>query len=191
MPLPAEEMCYTFADMLDWEEQERIELIDGEARLMATPLRIHQRISGELFRQIANYLTDKPCEVYAAPFAVRLFEKAGDRPEDVDTVLEPDLTVVCDAGKLDKYGCRGAPDLVIEVLSPSTRRLDLTVKYRLYQSAGVRAYWIVDPDRKIVQVFRPDENGLYNAGDVFTSEAAVPVDFWEDFSVNLARVFAE
>ena len=117
MPLPKEDH-YTLADVLTWDEQERIELIDGAPVMMAPPSRAHQKISGELGRQLGNYLDGKKCEVYAAPFAVRLFEKSGDRPENVDTLVEPDLSVVCDPDKLDDVGCKGAPDLIIEVLSP-------------------------------------------------------------------------
>ena len=189
MALPAEEPRYTFADALTWGEDERIEIIDGEAVMMAPPLRVHQSILSALFLQIGSYLQGKSCKVYPAPFAVRLFEENGDRPEDVDTMVEPDITVVCDPDKLDKYGCKGAPDMVIEILSPSTRRHDLAVKYRLYQRAGVREYWIVDPERKMVQVSRL-EDGLYNASDVYTSEV-VPVGLWEDFSIDLSQVFTE
>ena len=189
MALPAEEMRYSFADALTWGENERIEIIGGEAFLMAPPLRVHQEILMALSRQIANYLEGKRCRVYPAPFAVRLFEEEGDAPEDVDTLLEPDITVVCDPGKLDKYGCRGAPDMVVEILSPSTRRHDRVIKYRLYQRAGVREYWIVDPDSKTVQVFRL-EDGRYDAPDVYTS-GSVPTALWDDFSVDLARVFPE
>ena len=190
MALPAEEPRYTFADALTWGEDERIEIIDGEAVMMAPPLRVHQKISMELSSQIHEFLRGKRGEVFAAPFAVRLFEENGDRPEDVDTMVEPDITVVCDPDKLDKYGCKGTPDMVIEILSPSTRRHDLAVKYRLYQRAGIREYWIVDPDTRMVQVFRL-EDGLYNAPDVFTSGSMVPVGIWEDFSIDLSQVFTE
>ena len=190
MALPAEKERYTFADVLTWGEDERIEVINGEAVMMAPPLRVHQSVLSALFLQIGNYLQGKSCKVYPAPFAVRLFEEDGDAPEDVDTMLEPDISVVCDPDKLDKYGCKGAPDMVIEILSPSTRRHDLAVKYRLYQRAGVREYWIVDPDGKTVQVFRL-EDGLYNAPDVFMEGSVVPVGLWEDFSIDLSQVFTE
>ena len=108
MALPAEKARYTFADALTWGEDERIEVIDGKVVMMAPPLRVHQEILMALSRQIANYLDGKRCKVYPAPFAVRLFEEDGDAPEDVDTMLEPDITVVCDPDKLDKYGCKGA-----------------------------------------------------------------------------------
>ena len=126
---------------------------------MAPPSRTHQEISGALFAQLYNFLDGKKCRVYAAPFAVRLFERDGEAPEDVDTMVEPDLSVVCDSNKLDKHGCKGAPDLVIEILSPSTRRHDRLIKIGLYQRAGVREYWIVDPENKAVQVFLQDGGG--------------------------------
>ena len=153
MPMPARNVVYTFADALSWEEDERIEIIEGDAVMMSPPLREHQAISGALFAQLYRYLEGKQCQVYAAPFAVRLFEREGDRPEDVDTMVEPDITVVCDPSKLDDVGCKGAPDLVMEILSPSTQRHDKLTKFNLYQRAGIREYWIVDPAGKSVQVF--------------------------------------
>ena len=178
------------ADALDWPEDERVELIEGKAVMMATPKRIHQRILSQLLFQIESFLRGKRCEVYPAPFAVRLFEQDGDRPEDVDTLLEPDLTVVCDPGKLDDIGCKGAPDMVIEILSPSTARHDRVVKYRLYERAGVREYWIVDPEMKIVNVHLL-ENGQYHSPIANTGKAFVPVSLWENFSVDLSTVFPE
>ncbi len=189
MDLPMEKERYTFADALTWSGNERVEIIYGEAYMMSPPSRMHQEISGELFGQLFSFLRDKTCKVYYAPFAVRPFAKKEDAPEDEDTMLEPDLTVVFDPEKLDDYGCKGAPDLVIEILSPSTRRHDLSVKYRIYQRSGVREYWIVDPEGKTVQVFKL-EDGLYNAPDVYTG-GAVPVGLWEEFSIDLRRVFAE
>ena len=138
MAFPAKKIQYTFADVLSWDESEHIEIINGEAFAMAAPSRMHQKISMELSRQLANYLEGKKCEVYPAPFSVRLFEQDGDAPEDVDTLVEPDISVICDRNKLDQYGCKGAPDMVIEVLSPSSHRHDQLVKLNLYQQAGVR-----------------------------------------------------
>ncbi len=119
MALSAEKINYTFADVLSWDEDERIEIVSGKVFMMATPSRIHQKITGELFRQLANFLEGKQCEVYAAPFGVRLFEQDGDSAENVDTVVEPDISLVCDRSKLDKRGCKGAADMIVEVLSRS------------------------------------------------------------------------
>lgn len=187
MPLPKEER-YTFADVLTWDEQERVELIDGASVMMAPPSRIHQKISAELGRQLGNYLEGKKCEVYAAPFAVRLFEKAGDRPEDVDTLVEPDLSVICDPNKLDDMGCKGAPDLIIEILSPSTQRHDRLVKYNLYQRAGVREYWIVDPAAESIQSFVL-EDGRYTAAGFGSPGDVLKVNVLDGCFIELSKVF--
>ena len=129
MALPAENRRYTFADVLTWDESERVEIINGEAFMMAPPSRIHQEILTSLFGQLYDYLKGKKCKVYPAPFGVRLFEEDGDYPEDVDTMVEPDISVVCDPGKLDDHGCKGAPDLIIEILSRSTRQYDRITKF--------------------------------------------------------------
>ena len=163
MAMPAEELTYTFADLLDWPEGERYELIDGVPYMLASPSREHQEISMELSRQISSFLNGKPCRVYAAPFGVRLFAEAEDKPEDVEDYFEPDITVVCDPEKLDDRGCHGAPDWIIEILSPSSRRHDLFVKFKLYEKAGVREYWAVDPASRSVQVFLREDGHFRNA----------------------------
>ena len=190
MSLPAEEKRYTFADILTWDESDRIEIIDGEAVMMAPPSRTHQEISGELFGQLRDYLKGKNCKVYAAPFAVRLFEKDGDRPEDVDTLVEPDIAVICDPAKLDKYGCRGAPDMVVEILSPSTQRQDRFTKFSLYQRAGVREYWIVDPENKFVQSFWL-EDGRYAVKEFGAAGDKMCVNVLEDCVIDLSEIFPE
>ena len=191
MALPAEKRRYTFADALEWEEGEQAEIIDGEVLLFSTPSSRHQDISVELTRQFANYLEGKQCKVYHAPFGVRLFEQDGDRPEDVDTVVQPNLSVVCDRGKLDKYGCKGAPDMVVEILSPSTQRHDRLVKLNLYQRAGVREYWIVDPDNQTVQVMLLGENGALHLHEVYGRGDVAKVNVLEGCFIELSKVFAE
>lgn len=189
MALPAEKAQYTYADVLAWDDGERAELIDGEVFSMApAPSRGHQKISGELFAQLHAYLKGKRCEVYAAPFDVRLFEKDGDSPEDVDTVVQPDIAVVCDLSKLDDHGCKGAPDMVVEILSTSTRRHDRLTKFNLYQRAGIREYWIVDPTDKSVQVFTL-EDGHYTAKDFGAAGDTVRVNVLEDCMIDLSEVF--
>lgn len=187
MALPREER-YTYADYLEWDEKERVELIDGAPLMMAPPSRKHQEISGEIYRQLANFLRGKGYRVYAAPFGVRLFERAEDGPEDVDTVVEPDITVVCDRDKLDDQGCKGAPDLIVEILSPSAQRRDRLTKLNLYQRAGVREYWIVNPEDRTVQVMLL-ENGLYRVVDVGTAQDVVKVNSLEGCCLELEKVF--
>lgn len=191
MALPAEKRRYTFADALEWEEGEQAEIIDGEVLLFSTPSSRHQDISVELTRQFANYLEGKQCKVYHAPFGVRLFEQDGDTPEDVDTVVQPDLSVVCDRGKIDKYGCKGAPDMVLEILSPSTQRHDRLVKLNLYQRAGVREYWIVNPEDQTVQVMLLDKSGVLQLHEVYGREDVAKVNVLEGCFIELSKVFAE
>lgn len=191
MALPAEKVRYTFADCLAWNESERIEIINGEAVMMAPPTRFHQEILTELTRQFANFLEGKRCKVYPAPFGVRLFEKNMDAPENVDVVVEPDISVVCDRDKLDKYGCKGAPDLVIEILSPSTRRHDRLIKLNLYQRAGVREYWIVDPDSQSVQVFLPDASGFFRLHEDYGRGDIAKVNVLDGCFIDLEKVFSE
>lgn len=191
MSLPAENSRYTFADCLTWNEKERIELIQGEAFLMASPSSTHQEISMEISRQLANYLEGKHCRVYPAPFDVRLFEKNGDTPADVDTVVQPDISVICDKSKIDKNGCKGAPDLIVEILSPSSLRNDRLVKLRLYQQAGVREYWIADPENKTVQVLLSDGAGTLCPHEDYGREAVAKVNVLDGCFIELSKVFPE
>lgn len=191
MPLPAKQERFTFADCLTWDEDEHIEIIDGEAIMMAPPSSKHQEISGELFRQLANFLEGKRCKVYHAPFGVRLFEQNGDDPEDVDTMVQPDISVVCDRSKIDQHGCKGAPDMVIEILSPSTRRHDRLVKLNLYQRAGVREYWIADPDNKSVQVFLRDSGGSLQLHEDYGRNDIAKVHVLDGCFIELSKVFSE
>ncbi len=190
MALPAEEMRYTFADYLTWDEDDHIELIYGYPYMMSSPSTEHQLVSGELFAQLHAYLADKKCRVIAAPYAVRLFEEVSDRPEDVNTVVEPDLVVICDPSKMDRRGCKGAPDLVIEILSPSSRRHDRIVKLDLYQRAGVREYWVVNPEDRTVQVMLLKDSYLLPVED-YGREDMAKVNILEDCTIDLSKVFSE
>ena len=191
MALPAEKARYTFADCLTWEENERIEIINGEAVMMAPPSRIHQKISVSITSQLYNFLEGKKCEVYPAPFGVRLFEKDGDSPEDVDTMVEPDISVVCDSSRLDKHGCKGAPDMVVEILSPSTQRHDRLVKLGLYQRARVREYWIVNPEDQTVQVMLLDDGGVLQLHEVYDRQSVAKVNVLDGCFIELSKVFSE
>ena len=191
MPLPMEKSePYTFEDCLAGDEEELLEIIDGEPILMALPSSDHQRISGALFAQLCNYLEGKKCEVFSAPFGVRPFEQDGDKPEDVTTLLQPDISVVCDRSKIDKHGCKGAPDMVIEILSPSTRRHDQLVKLNLYQKAGVREYWIVSPEEETVKVFLL-ENGILTLHELYEKNDFARVYVLANCGIDLNRVFPE
>ncbi|MEM9932284.1 MAG: Uma2 family endonuclease [Bacteroidota bacterium] len=153
---------YTYADYLSWQFDEMIELIRGKIFLMSpAPGLSHQRISSNLHRIIANHFFQQKCQVFHAPFDVRLPLAATQEAYDqVDTVVQPDICVVCDEAKLDEKGCAGAPDWIIEIISPSTASKDLTEKFELYQSSGVKEYWIVYPEGS-VYAYALDEKGKY------------------------------
>ncbi|MDR3172406.1 MAG: Uma2 family endonuclease [Treponema sp.] len=174
-----EEDIYTYADYLEWNDGKRYELIDGRAYMLAAPSTDHQSISGELFRQFSNFLLGKSCRVFAAPLDVRLFDK---------TVVQPDLLVVCDKTKLDKRGCNGAPDMVIEIVSPSNGAEEMLRKFQKYLQAGVREYWVVDLDDRVIQVHILDK-GRY-ISSVYDGDAVVPVSILPGFSVELNALWS-
>ena len=186
MALPLQTETYTYADFLVWDENIRAELLDGEIVMMAPPASKHQWVSGELFFQIRGYLEGKPCKVFAAPFAVRLFPQ---NDNSDDTVFEPDIVVICDPAKLDDKGCNGAPDLVIEIISPSTAKYDRIVKFRKYQNAGVKEYWIVDPEIKSVEVCILENNRYVMY--VYEETEKTPVAVLKGCEIDLQKVFAE
>ena len=181
---------YTFADLLTWPEQPRYELIAGELVRMASPQLEHQQISVRIASILYHYLRGKPCQVISAPFDVRLFETDGDLPENVDTVVQPDILVVCDKNKLDRRGCKGAPDMVVEILSPSNAKHDLWTKYRLYEKARIREYWVVDPETQMLAVYLL-RNDTFNSPMFYTKTAKVKVEVLEDCRIDLGEVFAE
>ena len=151
---------FTYADYEKWDDGKRYELIDGFAYMMSAPSTAHQSILTELSRQFANYLKGRPCRVFPAPYDVCL-NGLGDKDKDV---VQPDIIIICNESIIDKKRCNGAPDMAIEILSPSTSKMDLFIKLEKYQKAGVREYWIVDPDAQTVNV-----NLLENSHYVVTS----------------------
>lgn len=182
---------WTYADYRAWPENERWELIDGVAYDMSpAPSREHQKLSRNLSLQIGGYLQGKRCEMYAAPFDVRLPDHAGQDDDGIGTVVQPDIVVVCDPAKLDDRGCKGAPDLVIEILSPATAEHDLKDKFHLYQRAGVKEYWIVNQTDRTVMVFKLTDAGEYGRPDMYASRDRIPAPLLGELKVDLAEVFA-
>ena len=168
------EKHYTYADYLTWPDDARYELIDGEAFLMSpAPLVEHQEVAGELFRQLANQLDGQPCRPYIAPVDVRL-PRTDEADAVIDTVVQPDVLVVCDPSKIDRRGVRGAPDWVLEVLSPSTAAHDQIAKRRTYERAGVREYWLVHPGDRTLTVYVL-ENGQYGRPEIYELKDATPI----------------
>ncbi len=206
-PALKNDRIYTYGDYRNWPEDERWELIEGTAWNMSpaawlsrsqsdrpspAPNRYHQHYSAKLFQQIINQLESHPCEVYAAPFDVFLPDFAEENEDDVTTVVQPDISVICDKSKLTLKGCTGAPDWVIEILSPFTLRKDSAVKFDLYERHKVKEYWIVDPGSKTVQVFILDDTGKYPENPkIYTGTELLRCTAVEGLTVDLSRVFAE
>ena len=176
---------YTYKDYCEWNTDERYELIDGAPYLMApAPSYAHQEVVGELFGRFWTYLQERPCKVFVAPLDVRLNANTED-----DTVVQPDLLVVCDRNKIDKHGIKGAPDLVIEVRSPSSRNYDSILKLEKYLQAGVRECWLVNTESNTIRVFTKNETGE-QAMKAYGESDVIPVKILPGFSISLKEVFA-
>ena len=174
MPLPTERI-YTTDDIYNLPNGKRAELIDGQIYDMAPPSRTHQRIVGKLYNIVSNYIESNKgsCEVYISPFAVFL-------NEDDKNYVEPDISVICDQSKLTDKGCFGAPDWIIEIVSPSSRRMDYYTKLLKYSSSHVREYWIVDPDKNRIIVYDLEHEDM----NEYTFTDTVNVCIYPDLSIN-------
>ncbi|MDE7280356.1 MAG: Uma2 family endonuclease [Ruminiclostridium sp.] len=177
MDTAKEEKIYTVEDIEALPEGERAELIDGKIYYMSSPSRIHQRISMSISTDINNYIKANKgnCEVYAAPFAVYL-----NNNKNSTNYFEPDIFVVCDPTKLDDKGCHGAPDWIIEIVSPSSATMDGFIKLFKYSDAGVREYWVVDPKERKVVVYKGKEDIKE-----YTFDDTIPVGIYDNFSIKI------
>lgn len=182
---------YSYADYLGWEIDEMVELIKGKVfrSAAAAPRRIHQKISGKVFTKLYNFLEGHSCEVYEAPFDVRLPVKSK-KNEDIDTVVQPDICVICDKEKLDDLGCIGAPDLIIEILSPGSNKKELKNKYEVYEESGVKEYWIIHPSEQTVMAYTLAE-GRYIPSRLFTSGDFLRSQSIAGFQLDLEYVFKD
>lgn len=183
---------YSYADYLTWMDDVRRELFDGFIKLMTpAPSRKHQEISVNLSGLLRNYLVHKTCKVYHAPSDVRLPKvKTNISDQEIYTVVQPDLYVVCDLSKLDDRGCLGAPDLIIEIISPKNSQRDTKDKFEIYQSHGVLEYWIVSPNDETVTVFVLDQSGKYQFKGLYAGDDKIPVNIFNgDLTIDLTEVF--
>lgn len=190
MPLSKESGLgdYTYNDYLSWPDDERWELIEGEPFLMSpAPSRIHQEVVGELFLQIGNYLRDKNCRVYVAPFDVILVSQ-NQRKENSKNVVQPDITIICDKNKLDDKGCVGSPDMIIEVVSPSTASQDYVKKLNLYEKYEVKEYWIVNPKSGNILIYKLDGNRQYSEVKVHNIKDKIQVGIFKDLIIDLTHI---
>jgi Uma2 family endonuclease len=185
---------YSYAEYLSWQFTERIELLKGYIQKMAAPNPFRQEVSGELFSYFKNYLDSrsKLCKVFTAPFDVRLYNYAKSTVADKEiyTVVQPDLCVICDKNKIDKRGCLGSPDFIIEILSDSNLKTDLKDKYALYQENGVGEYWIVFPNEKMIQKFLLVDN-IYQIAGIYMEDEIISPTLFPDLEIDLQKVFEE
>lgn len=180
---------FTYGDYLLWADGERWELIDGEAYCMApAPTVHHQRLVLEMAAQLHAQLRGSRCEAFISPFDVRL-PRAEEPDEEITNVVQPDLMIVCDPSKIDDRGCRGAPDFVVEVLSPSTTARDRLNKRDLYERHGVREYWLVHPTERVVTILRRTEDGRFGQPLVQKAEGRLALTSVPDLHVDWARAF--
>ena len=176
---------YTFLDYMRWQFIERVELIKGKLYKMSPAANTnHQTIAGNFGRILGTYFLNKTCRVFIAPFDVRLFPKTDGKEQ---TVVQPDLCVVCDEKKLDKQGCVGPPDLIVEILSPSNSQHDLNTKFNLYQEATVKEYWIVDTQNKTLIVYTLNK-GKYLGSKMFTEEESFNSKIFPELTISMKDV---
>jgi len=182
---------YTYADYLLWQFKERVELIKGRIfKMSPSPNTSHQLISSKLQGNLFVHLKDKACYLFSAPFDVRLFDtrKSAFINRDIYTVVQPDLCVVCDKNKLDEKGCLGAPDLVIEILSPGNSKKEVDSKFDLYQESGVREYWIVQPIDQNVFIFTLNDSGVFVGLKPATEQLRSVI--FPELSIDLKEIFS-
>lgn len=191
MSLPNVVRKHTYADYLTWPDNERWELINGlPYNMTPAPSIEHQRISRELVLQFAGYLASKTCEVFYSPFDVRL-PLAQEKDEDIETVVQPDLAIICDRSKLDNRGCKGAPDLIIEIISPATAKKDMQEKFLLYERSGVKEYWLVFPLDRVIDVYALNEDIKYERTGLYQYPDKIKVGIFADLDIDLGSVFSK
>jgi Uma2 family endonuclease len=186
---------YTYADYLTWRFEQSVELIKGKIfRMSPAPSAKHQRVSIEILRiLLAHFKKGDPCQLFTAPFDVRLFDKkkSGKANKDIYTVVQPDLCVFCDKSKIDERGGIGAPDLIVEILSPGNSKKEMKIKYALYEESGVREYWIVFPSEHVLQQFVLNELGNYQLKNSFTEDEVFYAHIFPELKIDLAEIFEE
>lgn len=183
---------YSYADYLTWQFTETVELIKGKIMLMSPAPNVkHQRASMNLSRVLANFFLRQKCQVFAAPFDVRLYDRKKSilANKEIHSVVQPDLCVICDPDKLDAQGCNGAPDWIIEILSKGNLKKELQIKYALYAESGVSEYWLVYPYEQAVHQFVLNESGNYELKQMYADDDMAVPHLFPDLAVDLSEVF--
>jgi len=186
---PDHSLNYTYADYLQWKFLERLELLRGKIFRLASPTLKHQQICLKLAAQLYTFLRGKTCQVVIPPYDVRLPVKNRKKDDQITTVVQPDLSVFCDPVKVEDRAAIGAPDLIVEVLSPGNSRYDIQDKYEVYQEAGVKEYWIVDPVKTAVQVSHLIEEGRFGPTTIHTGDQHLQPRCLPGFSVTAKELF--
>ncbi|MEQ1621661.1 MAG: Uma2 family endonuclease [Methylococcales bacterium] len=183
---------YSYADYVTWQINETIELIKGKIMLMAPAPNVkHQAVSMNITRPLATFFNHKKCRLFAAPFDVRLYDRKKSllASQDIHTVVQPDLCVICNPELLDEQGCNGAPDWIIEILSKGNSKREMQVKYQLYQESGVQEYWLVYPELQAIHQFVLDDNGVYQLKQMYAEDDKMSPSLFPDLEVDLTEVF--
>ncbi len=182
---------YSYADYLTWKFDQAVEIIKGKILPMAAPNTKHQRISWDLTLKIGNHFTRHACRAFAAPFDVRLHDKrkSAKANKSVFSVVQPDICVICDLKKLDDKGCLGAPDLVIEILSPGNSAKEMKTKKLLYEENEIREYWIFDPEREAVFQFHLTDAGVYSPATIYVKDDILDCVIFPDLKIQLDDIF--
>lgn len=192
LPQLKEHQRFSYADYLAWPDGERWELINGVPYAMSpAPGSRHQHIQAGFIAQLYTQLKGSACQVFGAPFDVKLSAIDNQSDNEIDTVVQPDVVVVCDKNKIDDRGCNGAPDLIIEILSPSTSKYDLSDKRSLYEQHGVGELWFVHPLDRTAMIFYLQENNKYGSPDVYGVDASVVLQAVDGIAINLGDIFTE
>lgn len=180
---------YSYADYLQWTFEERIELIKGKIfKMTPAPASRHQRLSWIVSGELYSYLKGKKCQAFSAPFDVRLAKKGTKSDQQIHTVVQPDICVVCDVDKIDKRGCTGAPDIVVEILSPGNNQKELRNKYEVYEESGVLEYWIISPqDKTFLKYTLVDDK--YQPSRLMTIGDTIQTPILPGFVLDLDTVF--
>jgi Uma2 family endonuclease len=181
---------YSYADYLKWHFEERIELIKGKIfKMSPAPATRHQLISGEIYFLFKSHLKRNHCKVFISPFDVRLTPLRKQESNKIYTVVQPDVCVVCDPNKIDSKGCVGAPDLVVEVLSPGNTDKEMNEKFEIYEENGVKEYWLVEPDHHVVLVYKLNEAGKFIGLKPFVESEILKSEVIEGFEVLVRDIF--
>ncbi|HET9057592.1 MAG TPA: Uma2 family endonuclease [Chitinophagaceae bacterium] len=183
-------LSYSYADYLQWKFEERLELIKGKIfKMSPSPAPKHQKVCGNLLIEIGTFLKKKTCQVFTAPFDVRLPVKKQKKDIEIDTVVQPDICIICDQDKIDAKGCVGAPDIIVEVLSPGNSRKEIRVKFELYEEACVKEYWIVNPAEENLIVYILNNEGKYTGGKMYAGGDLLTTNILPGLKIDVTEIF--